>query len=172
MQKNTIFAISFFLISLIVLFSYYSGDPVPGGDRFHLPEPRDVEINGIPFTISWGFIEDENSSNFRQVSEILNHNATKEERMFHQNDILLLGIQVFNFKGSNITFDDLSNLNDGSYENISVNGIDGIFKTESVETYSGFVKNNHQRYYFNYVKDNKLIMIQCDKLGTINEIVK
>ncbi len=172
MQKNTIFAISFFLISLIVLFSYYSENPVPGGDRFHLPEPREVDINGIPFTISWRFIEDENSSNFREVTKILNHYSTKEERTFHQNDILLLDIQVFNFKGSNITFDDLSNLNDGSYENISINGIDGIFKNESVKTYSGPVKNIHQRYYFNYVKDNKLIMIQCDDLRTINEIVK
>lgn len=108
----------------------------------------------------------------KYLSLKLNHNSTKEERTFHQNDILLLDIQVFNFKGSNITFDDLNNLNDGSYGNTSINGIDGIFKTESVETYSGPVKNVHQRYYFNYVKDNKLIMIQCDNLRTINEIVK
>ena len=172
MQKNTIFAISFFLFGLIALFSYHVADPVPGGNRFHLPEPREVDINGVPFTISWGFTEDEDSSGLKHEDTILNHDATMEEKTFHQNDILLLDIQVYDFKDDNITFKDLNKLNDGSYENKSINGVDGIFKTESVETHSGFVENNHLRYYFNYVKDDKLVMIQCDKLYTLNEIVK
>lgn len=172
MKKKTIFAISFFLISLVILFAYHSGDPVPGGDKYRLPEPRDIEINGVTFTISWGFLEDATSSNIKTYDNVLNHNVTKEERTFHQNDIILLKIQVYDFNGAHITSDDLGSLNDGAYENKSINGIDGIFKTESVETYSGFVKNIHQRYYFNYIEDNHLVMIQCDKENMLNELVK
>lgn len=172
MEKKTIFVICFFLISCFVLFAYESADPVPGGGKCNLPEPREVDINEIPFNISWGFIEDKNSSSIRYDDKILNYNVTKEERTFHQNDILLLDIQVYDFKGNYFDSNDLNNINDGSYENKKINGIDGLFKNESVETYSGPVKNNHLRYYFNYVKDDKLIMIQCDKLQTLNEIVK
>ena len=82
-----------------------------------------------------------------------------------------MDIIVYDFNGTNFTYNDLNDLNDGSYENKSINGVDGIFKTESVETYSGIVKNIHLRYYFNYIKDNKLVMIQCDKLNSVNEIV-
>ena len=171
MEKKTIFAISFFLISLIVLFSFAHENPVPGGNKFHLPEPRDVDVNGVTFKISWGFLEDGNSSDIKQESKILNYTATKEERTFHQNDILLLSITVYDFNASQFTSDDLSKLNDGNYEFKTINNVDGIFKNESVETHAGFVKNNHLRYYFDYVKDNKLVMIKCDKLSMIDEIV-
>lgn len=172
MQKKTIFAITFFLLSLILLVSFQIGNPVPGGNKFHLPEPRDVEVNGVNFTISWGFLEDENSSDATCDDRILNHDATKAQRTFHQNDILLLDIAVYDGNENPFTSDDLDKLNDGSYELRSINGIDGIFKNESVETHSGFVKNNHQRYHFTYIKNGKLVMIQCDKLNTIDEIVK
>ncbi|WP_298500274.1 hypothetical protein [uncultured Methanobrevibacter sp.] len=172
MRKNTIFAISFFLIGLVVLFSYHSGDPVPGGDKYRLPEPREIDINGIPFEISWGFLEDENSHGIKYGDVLLNHNATVAERTFHQNDIILLDIKVYDFKGSDVSYEDLNKLNDGSWQTKSINGVDGIFKMESVDTYSGFVKNTHPRYYFTYIKDNKLVMIQCDKLNTLNDIVE
>ena len=171
MQKKTIFAISFCLSSLVVLVSFQLGNPVPGGNKFHLPEPRDIDINGINFTVSWGFLEDANSSDIMTDDAVLNHDAIKEERTFHQNDILLLNIKEYDFKEYEFTSEDLKDLNDGAYENKSINGVEGILKNESVETHAGFVKNNHLRYYFNYVKDNKLIMIQCDKMNTIEEIV-
>lgn len=172
MQKKTIFAISFFLISLVLLVSFQIGNPVPGGNKFHLPEPRDVEVNGVNFSVSWGFLEDENSSNDIREDIILNHNATKAKRTFHQNDILLLDIAVYDCNENPFTSHDLEKLNDGSYEIKSINGIEGIFKNESAETHLGFVKNTHQRYYFTYVKNDKLVMIQCDKLNMINEIVR
>ena len=87
MEKKTIFVIIFFIISIFIYAAYCIADPVPGASRFHLPEPRDVDINGITFKISWGFIEDKNSSSNRYVEKILNYDATKEERTFHQNDI-------------------------------------------------------------------------------------
>lgn len=172
MQKKTIFAISFFLISLVVLFAYAHENPVPGGNKYHLPEPRDVDVNGVTFKISWGFLEDSNSSDASHDDTILNYSATVVERTFHQNDILLLSIKAYDFRGNDFTSDDLNRLNDGSFEDKTINGVEGIFKTEPVENYSGFVKNNHLRYYFDYVKDNKLVMIQCDKLDTLDKIVK
>ncbi|WP_298522349.1 hypothetical protein [uncultured Methanobrevibacter sp.] len=172
MRKSTIFAITFFLLSLVVLFSFHAGSPVPGGNKFHLPEPREIDVNGVNFTISWGFLEDSNSSDNVTSDVLFNHEATKGERTFHQNDILLLAITVYDFNGYDVTYDDLELLNDGSYVDKSIKGIDGIFKNESVETHTGFVKNNHQRYYFNYIKDGRIVMIQCDKLSTIDEIVK
>ena len=82
-------------------------------------------------------------------------------------DILLLDICVYDY-GENI---DINLLNDGTYQYKSINGVEGIFKNETATTSSGFVKNTHPRYYFNYVKDGKIVMIQCDKLNTIDEIV-
>ena len=110
MQKKTIFAITFFLLSLILLVSFQIGNPVPGGNKFHLPEPRDVEVNGVNFTISWGFLEDENSSDATYDDRILNHDATKAQRTFHQNDILLLDIAVYDGNGNPFTSDDLSSM--------------------------------------------------------------
>ena len=71
-------------------------------------------------------------------------------------------------------YDNVTNdmyLNDGTYHDKSINGVKGIFRNETVTTSSGLVKNTHQRYYFNYAKDGKIVMIQCDKLNTIGEIV-
>ena len=167
MDRKTIFVIVFFVISLAVLFMYHGGDPVPGSSKYHLPEPRDVEINGVNFSVSWGFLEDKNSSNIASYDNILNHKVLKERRTFHQNDILLLDICVYDY-GENI---DINLLNDGTYQYKSINGVEGIFKNETATTSSGFVKNTHPRYYFNYVKDGKIVMIQCDKLNTIGEIV-
>lgn len=167
MDRKTVFVIVFFVISLAVLFMYCDGDPVPGSSKYHLPEPRVVEINGVNFSVSWGFLEDKNSSNMVSYDKILNHKVLKERRTFHQNDILLLDICVYDY-GENI---DINLLNDGTFQEKSINGIDGIFKNETVTTSSGLVKNTHQRYYFNYAKDGKIVMIQCDKLNTICEIV-
>ena len=171
MERKTIFVIVFFIISFFILFMYSIADPViHEGSKYTLPEPRDIDINGITFPISWGFTEDRNSSNQSYTEEILNSTVIKEERTFHQNDILLLDIEVYDFQG-NIDSDDLNLLNDGTYENKTINGIKGLLKNESVETYSGPVKSEHPRYYFNYLKDGKLVMIQCDKLNTIDKIV-
>lgn len=167
MDKKTVFVIVFFVISLAVLFMYHGGDPVPGSSKYHLPEPRNVEINGVNFSVSWGFSEDKNSSNVTSYDKILNHKVLKEQRTFHQNDILLLDICVYDY-GENI---DINLLNDGTFQDKSINGVDGIFKNETVTTSSGLVKNTHQRYYFNYAKDGKIVMIQCDKLNTIGEII-
>ena len=167
MDKKTVFVIVFFVISLAVLFMYHGGDPVPGSSKYHLPEPRNVEIIGVNFSVSWGFLEDENSSNISYYDEILNHKVLKEQRTFHQNDILLLDICVYDY-GEDI---DINLLNDGTYHDKSINGVKGIFRNETVTTFSGLVKNTHQRYYFNYAKDGKIVMIQCDKLNTIGEIV-
>ena len=62
---------------------------------------------------------------------------------------------------------DLNDLNDGTYTNKSINGVDGIFKSSEVTTSTGFVKNSHPRYYFNYIEDNNLVMVQCDNLKTL-----
>lgn len=167
MQKKTIFIIIFVLISFIVLFMYHEEDPVPYTSRYHLPEPRVIEINGVNFTISWGFLEDANSSDAIYGDEILNHTVTMQKRTFHQNEILLLDIEVWDL-GEDI---DISLLNDGTYGVKSINGVNGIFKNESVTTSAGFVENTHPRYYFDYVMDGKIVMIQCDKLDTIEEIV-
>ena len=167
MDKKTVFVIVFFVISLAVLFMYHGGDPVPGSSKYHLPEPRNVEINGVNFSVSWGFLEDENSSNISYYDEILNHKVLKEQRTFHQNDILLLDICVYDY-GEDI---DINLLNDGTYHDKSINGVKGIFRNETVTTSSGMVKNTHQRYYFNYAKDGKIVMMQCDKLNTIGEII-
>ena len=171
MQKKTIFVIAFFLISIFLLFSCIIGD-LPVGGKTHLPEPKSIDINGITFSIPWGFIEDKDSYDSIYKDTFLNHTVTKEERTFHQNDILLLDIKVYDFKDKNFTFDELNKLNDGSYDLKSINGIEGIFKTEPVEINSAVVKNNHQRYYFNYIKDNKLVMIQCDVINTLYDLVK
>lgn len=167
MRKKTWFVIIFVLISFPVLFMYQHADPVPSADRFHLPEPRVIEINGVNFTVSWGFLEDENSSDVTYYGEVLNHSIIKQQRTFHQNDLLLLDISVYDV-GEDI---DINLFNDGTYHPKSINGVEGIFKNESVTVQSGFVKNTHQRYYFDYVKDGKIVMIQCDKLDTINQIV-
>jgi hypothetical protein len=65
----------------------------------------------------------------------------------------------------------LDDLNDGSWQYKSINGVDGIFKNESVTTSTGVIKNTHPRYYFDYMKNGKLVMIECDKLSIIEEIV-
>ena len=171
MKKSTVFVIIFFLFSFVVYMGYCSVDPVPYGGKRSLPQPRDIEINGINFTVSWGFLEDENSSGLKHACTILNRNATVEEWTLHQNDFLLLDIQVYDFGNDSISLDDLNGLNNESYESKSINGVDGIFKNESTETSLGFVKNTHPRYYFDYIKDGKLVMIQCDKMYTIEEIV-
>lgn len=171
MQKKTIFVIAFFLISMFLLFSCIVGD-LPLGSKSHPPKPKDLDINGIAFSVPWGFIEDKDSYDSIYKDTFLNHSVTKEERTFHQNDILLLDIKVYDSKDKNFTFDELKRLNDSSYEIKSINGIEGIFKTEQVEINSGVVKNNHSRYYFNYIKDNRLVMIQCDVINTLNELVK
>lgn len=167
MNKKTVFCITFFILSMVVLLMYYHASPTPSLDRFHLDDPRDININGIDFPISWGFLEDENSSDLRYDAEILNHKAIKEQRTFHQNDILLLNITVYDL-GENV---DINLLNDGSYHEKTINGVQGIFKNESATESSGLVKNTHPRYYFDYVVDGKIVMIQCDKLDIINEIV-
>lgn len=167
MQKKTLFIIIFVLISFVVLFMYHDEDPVPSSSRYHLPEPRVIEINGVNFTVSWGFLEDANSSDVMYGDEILNHTVTKQKRTFHQNDILLLDIEVWDL-GEDI---DIGLLNDGTYHEKSIKGVKGIFKNESVTTSTGFVKNTHPRYYFDYVKDGKIVMIQCDKLDMIEEII-
>jgi hypothetical protein len=166
MNKKTIFAVSFFLIMLVVVFMYVHESPVPGGSRFHLPEPRDVEVGGINFTVSWGFIEDEEPLE-NEIANVSNHQVLKSQRTFHQNDILLLSIAVCEFN-ENLSLDDL---NDGSWQYKSINGVDGIFKNESVTTSTGVIKNTHPRYYFDYMKNGKLVMIECDKLSIIEEIV-
>lgn len=154
-------------MSLVVLFMYYEASPTPSLDRFHLDEPRDININGIDFLVSWGFLEDENSSDQRYAAEILNHNAVKEQRTFHQNEILLLDITVYDLN-ENI---DINLLNDGSFQEKTINGVHGILKNESATESSGLVKNTHTRYYFDYVKDGKIVMIQCDNLNMISEII-
>lgn len=65
---------------------------------------------------------------------------------------------------------DLNDLNDGTYENKSITGIECIFKTGEDTTSAGLVKNSHPRYYFNYFEDDKLVMVQCDNLRTIEEM--
>ena len=172
MQKKTIFVISFFLISMFILFSAALSDPANWNSKHETPKPKDININGITFSIPKGFIEDKDSYSAIYEDIFLNHSVRKEERSFHQNDIFLLAINVYDFKDENVTFDDLNKLNDGFYEVKSINGIEGIFKTEDVEAHSGFVKNNHPRYYFNYIKDNKIVMIQCDVENVLNELVK
>lgn len=167
MSRKTLLLIIYVLISFCVLILYPLGDPVPGGTKYHLPEPRDVDINGITFKISWGFLEDENSTGACHAEKLLNRSVVKGERTFHQNDILLLDIIVYDF-GEDV---DISLFNDGTYVEKSINGVDGIFKNESTTTSSGFVKNTHPRYFFNYSKDGKVIMIQCDKLEMIGDIV-
>lgn len=167
MQKKTWFVIIFFFISFGVLFMYEHADPVPSADRFHLPEPRVIDINGVNFTVSWGFQEDKNSSDMTYSSVVLNHNITKQQRIFHQNDILLLNITVYDV-GEAL---DISLFNDGTYHAKSINGVDGIFKNESVTVQTGPVKNTHQRYYFDYAKGENIVMIQCDKLDALNQIV-
>lgn len=169
MQKNMIIIIMFFLIGLVLVFSYIKADPTTYDGRFNPPKPRDIEINGITFSVRGGFLEDKDSYSAIYADTFLNHSVTKEERTFHQNDILLLYIKVYDFKDANFTLNDLNN---ESYEIKSINGIEGFFKTEDIETHSGFVKNNHPRYYFNYVKDNKIVMIQCDVMNVLNELVK
>lgn len=167
MQKKTWFVIIFVLISFPVLFMYEQADPVPSADRFHLPEPRVIDINGVNFTVSWGFLEDENSSDRTYSSVVSNHNITKQQRTFHQNDILLLDITVYDV-GEAL---DINLFNDGTYHPKSINGVDGIFKNESVTAKTGFVKNTHQRYFFDYAKGEKIVIIKCDKLDTLNQIV-
>ena len=66
---------------------------------------------------------------------------------------------------------DINLLNDGSFQEKTINGVQGIFKNESATESSGLVKNTHPRYYFDYVVDGKIVMVQCDKLNVINEIV-
>ena len=91
----------------------------------------------------------------------------KSQKSFKQNEILLLDIAVFKLDGGI----DLNDLNDGTYENKSINVVEGIFKSDEATTSAGLVKNSHPRYYFNYLKGDKLVMIQCDNLRTIEEMV-
>ncbi|WP_407422384.1 hypothetical protein [Methanobrevibacter sp.] len=169
MQKNTIIIMVLFLIGLVLVFSYIKADPNSYNGKYEPPNPRDIEINGITFSVPGGFMEDRDSYSAIYEDTFSNHSVTKEERTFHQNDILILYIKVYDLKDANFTLNDL---NDGSYEIKSINGIEGFFKTEEVETHSGFVKNNHPRYYFNYVKDNRIVMIQCDVMNVLNQLVK
>jgi len=164
MDKRTIFAITFFLLSLIILFMAYEGAPEHyGGSKYQTPSPKNVEIGKINFTVTAGFFEDDNLQKIDLPDSISNHVVNKSQKSFRQNEILLLDIAVFKLD-DNINLNDL---NDGTFENKSINGVEGIFKSSEVTTSSGFVKNSHLRYYFNYIKDNNLVMVQCDNLRTI-----
>lgn len=164
MDKRTIFTIVFSSAMFILFFATFLNSPIPYGDRFHLADPREVEVGPVNFTVSWEFLEDDNRTESSQTT-IANHQAVKYEKTFHQNDMLLLSISVYEF---NESFE-LNDFNDGSWQDKSINGINGIYKTTSVNY--GAWNKTFPRYHFDYVKDDKLISIECDKLDTIEEIV-
>ena len=146
----------------------YEGAPEKiGVSKFRTPAPKTLEIGGINFTFAVGYFEDNASQDINLPGKVSAHVVNKSQKSFKQNDILLLDIAVFKLDGKI----DLNNLNDGTYENKSINGVEGIFKSDEATTSAGLVKNSHQRYYFNYLKDDNLVMIQCDNLRTIEEMV-
>ena len=168
MDKKTAFAIGFFLLSLIILFMAYEGAPENvAGPKFQTPAPKTLEIGGINFTFAVGYFEDNASQEINLPDKVSVHVLNKSQKSFKQNEILLLDIAVFKLDGGI----DLNDLNDGTYENKSINGVAGIFKSDEATTSAGLVKNSHPRYYFNYLKGDKLVMIQCDNLRTIEEML-
>ena len=168
MDKKTAFAIGFFLLSLIILFMAYEGAPEKvAGPKFQTPAPKTLEIGGINFTFAVGYFEDNASQEINLPDKVSVHVLNKSQKSFKQNEILLLDIAVLKLDGKI----DLNDLNDGTYENKSINGVEGIFKSGEATTSAGWVKNSHPRYYFNYLKDDNLVMIQCDNLRTIEEMV-
>ena len=164
MDKRTVFAITFFLLSLIILVMAYEGAPEHyGGSKYQTPSPKNMEVGNINFTVTAGFFEDDNSQKINLPDSISSHVVNRHQKSFRQNEILLLDIAVFELDDDI----DLNDLNDGTYTNKSINGVDGIFKSSEVTTSTGFVKNSHPRYYFNYIEDNNLVMVQCDNLKTL-----
>lgn len=168
MDKRGIFTITFFIISLVVLVMVYEGAPEGiGVSKFSTPDPKTVEIGGINFTIAVGYLSDDNLQQISIPDSVSSHVLKKSQQSFRQNEILLLDIAVLELDKS-ISLDEV---NDGSYRVKSINGIEGLFKSEEVSTSAGFVKNSHSRYYFNYIEDNKLVMIQCDNLRSIENML-
>lgn len=165
MDKRTVFTIVFSTVMLILLFAAVLNSPVPFGSRFHLADPRDVEVGPINFTVSWGFLEDYNESKVTRQT-ISNHDVLKYEKTFHQNDLLLLSISVFESDGRI----DLDDIDDGSWQKKSINGVDGLYKTEPVNY--GTWNKTFPRYCFSYMKEDMLVMIKCDKMSIIEEIVE
>ena len=164
MDKRTVFAVTFFLLSLIILVMAYEGAPEHyGGSKYQTPSPKNVRIGNINFTVTAGFFEDDNYQKIDLPDSVSGHVVDKHQKSFRQNDILLLDIAVFELDGSI----DLNDLDDGTFAKKSINGVEGLFKTSKVTTSTGLVKNSHPRYYFNYIKDNNLVMVQCDSLKTI-----
>lgn len=169
MDKKTIFAITFFLLSLIVLFMAYEGAPEHyGGSRYQTPSPKTVEVGNINFTVPAGYFENDNPQKINLPDNISNKIINKYQKSFKQNEILLLDITVFELE-DNI---DLNILNDGTFTHKTIYGIDGIFKSSEVTTSASFVKNTHLRYYFNYIDGDKLVMIQCDNLKTLENMIQ
>ncbi len=164
MDKRTVFAVTFFLLSLIILVMAYEGAPEHyGGSKYQTPSPKNVKIGNINFTVTAGFFEDDNHQKIDLPDSVSGHVVDKHQKSFRQNDILLLDIAVFELDGHI----DLKDLNDGTFTKKSINDVEGIFKTSEVTTSTGIVENSHPRYYFNYIKDNNLVMVQCDSLKTI-----
>lgn len=54
MQKNTIIIIILFLMGLVLVFSYIKVGPNSYNGKYTPPNPRDIDINGITFSIPWG----------------------------------------------------------------------------------------------------------------------
>ena len=167
-DKKTVFSITFFLLSLVILFMACGDAPENiAGPKFQTPAPKTVEIGGLNFTFAAGYFEDNDSQEINLANNVVAHVVNKSQKSFKQNEILLLDIAVLKLDGKI----DLNDLNDGTYENKSINGVEGIFKSGEATTSAGWVKNSHPRYYFNYLKDDNLVMIQCDNLRTIEEMV-
>lgn len=165
MDKRTVFSVVFFIVMLIIAFAIVHNSPVPYGSKYHLAQPRDVDVGGLNFTVSWGFLEDDNETEISQ-SEISNHKVIKYEKTFHQNNLLLLSISVFE-SDDRIDLDDI---NDGSWQQKSINGVDGLFKTEPVNY--GTWNKTFDRYCFSYMKEGRIIMLECDKMNIIAEIIE
>ena len=67
MDKRTVFAITFFLLSLIVLLMAYEGAPEHyGGSKYQTPAPKTVEVGKMNFTFPAGYFEEFLSSMFFQ----------------------------------------------------------------------------------------------------------
>lgn len=168
MDKRTVFAITFFLLSLIILFMAYEGAPEHyGGSKYQTPAPKIMEVGKLNFTVPAGYFEEDNPEKINLSQSISKHVINSHQKSFKQNDLLLLDIAVFELD-DNI---DLNALNDGTFANKSIHGVEGIFKSSKATTQTGFVENSHSRYYFNYIVDNKLVMIQCDNLKVIEGMI-
>lgn len=100
MDKRTVFAITFFLLSLIILVMAYEGAPEHyGGSKYQTPSPKNVEVGNINFTVTAGFFEDDNSQKINLPDSISSHVVNKHQKSFRQNEILLLDIAVFELDG-------------------------------------------------------------------------